>query len=853
MRKIVSLILVFALVLSIVNVGGTAAVAAGKTEVTIHYKPSPTSTDDWNMWLWEEGKEGKAYAFTGSDAFGKVLKVTFPTAITKLGFIVRTDAWKKDVEKDRFVTISGGKAEIWLLTGDPEIYKSVPDNAPKLFSASFVNSKTIELAMTVPLKSTGKEMPLFTVKEGSRVTALDNVRPFGKDAAGNATRWLIQLKSDMRFGKTYSIAVKGYKNTLEVNGRGLYGSEGFNALYEYKGSDLGATYTKKATAFRVWAPTADQVKVTGYADGTSGKIKFERAMTKSVKGTWTASVSGDQAGLAYTYRVMVDGVWNEEAVDPYARAVTVNGERGVVVDLSRTNPANFQPLKKPAFKNATDAIIYELHVRDFSNASSSGMKNKGKYLAFTELNTKGPNGTKTGISYLKDLGVTHVQLLPVFDYNSVDERNLKTPQFNWGYDPKNYNAPEGSYSTNPANPTARIVELKQAIQAMHNNGLRVIMDVVYNHMFNADASNLGLLVPGYYYRYSDGDSLANGTGVGNETASDHAMMRKLIVDSVVYWAKEYGMDGFRFDLMGIHDVATMNAVRAALNKIDPSIVVIGEGWSMGNVLAEESKANQSNAALLPGIGQFNDAIRDGLKGSVFNKAEGGWLNQLIRRADAVGGVVGGVKYSATIGQFAVSPAQSVNYVEAHDNNTLWDKLGFTNPKASEAEKMRLQKMAGAFVLTSQGISFLHAGQEFLRTKGGDENSYKSSDAVNQLDWARKAKYQKVVDYYKGLIALRKAHPAFRMTSAAQVKKAISFIKTSNDVIAYTIGNKANGDKWAKIAVIHNAGKSAKTVKLPSKGTWRVVVNGDKAGTAVLGKVSGDSVKVGGQTTFVLYQ
>ena len=461
-------------------------------------------------------------------------------------------------------------------------------------------------------------------------------------------------------------------------------------------------------------------------------------MKKGEKGTWTLDLNGDQKDIFYTYKVNIGGVWNE-AVDPYARSVAANGDKGAVIDLKETNPKIWKPSEKPNFTNLNDAIIYELHVRDFSIDKNSGMGNKGKFLAFTEKGTKSSDGKMTGIDYIKDLGVTHVQLMPIFDYASVDETSLK-PQYNWGYDPKNYNAPEGSYSSNPYNPNTRVNELKQAVQSLHDNGLRVTMDVVYNHMYSGNDSNFNKLVPGYYFRYGKDGTDANESGCGNTIASENAMARKFIVDSVMYWAKEYNIDGFRFDLMGLLDVKTMNEVRKNLSSLDPSILIIGEGWDMGTTLLTDEKATQKNASKIPNISLFNDTIRDGIKGSVFDAKAKGFVNgKPYAETDIKKGIVGGIDYSSDINTWGkVDPLQSVNYAEAHDNNTLWDKLLLTNPKDNTSIRLKMHKMADAIILTSQGIPFFQAGQEFLRTKGGNNNSYKSGDTVNKLDWTRKS-------------------------------------------------------------------------------------------------------------------
>ena len=488
-----------------------------------------------------------------------------------------------------------------------------------------------------------------------------------------------------------------------------------------------------------------------------------------------------------------------------------------------------------------------MHVRDLSIQPESGIKQKGKYLGVIEKGTKGPEGVKTGLDHMKDLGVTHVQLLPIFDYASVNEEKVNEPQYNWGYDTKNFNVPEGSYSTNPYEPTVRITELKQMIQTLHDNNLRVVMDVVYNHMYNAVESNFHKLVPGYYYRYNEDGTFANGTGVGNDTASERKMMRKFMIDSVTYWAKEYNLDGFRFDLMGIHDYETMNEIRKAVNQIDPSIILHGEGWDLNTPLAAELKANQKNAEKMKGIAHFNDNIRDGLKGSVFEEKESGFVNGKENMEDRIKkGITAGIDYDRNTSTY-LDPEQVLTYVEAHDNHTLWDKLELTNSGDSEEVRKQMHKLSSSILLTSQGIPFLHAGQEFMRTKYGDHNSYKSPDSINQMDWLRRATFNNEVDYMKGLIELRKKYPAFRMTSAEQIKTHVSFIDAPKNTVTYTI----EGNKHEYFTVAHNANKEAVEITLPSKGPWQVLVDGKQAGSKPLYVVHDNKIKVPALSSFVL--
>jgi pullulanase len=666
---------------------------------------------------------------------------------------------------------------------------------------------------------------------------------------GTVEIWLRQNDSVIHYEKP-SGAIQEAAGTKLAK---LYDSADFAAKYTYTGDDLGNVYSKSSTKFRVWAPTAKSVNLVTYAKAddlaASGVLT---AMKSDVNGTWIAELSGDKNGLIYNYRVSLDGATNE-AVDPYVRATTVNGVRGVVVDLEKTDPTGWST-KKPAFSGKpNDAIIYELHVRDLSMDASSGIPaiHKGKYSAFTQLNTMF-NGIKTGVSAIKDLGVTHVELLPIFDYASVDENS---PTFNWGYDPMNYNVPEGSYSSDPKNPTARITELKAAIQAMHDQKLRVNMDVVYNHVYTASNFSQELIIPGYWFRTDESGNLTNGSGCGNDVASERPMVRKFIVDSVKYWASEYNLDGFRFDLMGLMDIETINQVTAALKKIDPSIIVIGEGWDMGTLPAE-LRANQKNISKLNGVAHFNDQIRDGLKGSVFTPADPGWATgKLTARSDVTAGIVGNTEHSIDMAAkwITQSPSQSVNYVESHDNLALADKITASVKGVSPAGVAQLSHFATSVAFLAQGVPFMQAGQEFLRSKNGDENSYKSSDEVNSLKWSTKARNATTTKYFQGLIALRKAHPAFRMSTAAAVKANLKFIPTTNDVIVYTLNGKAVKDPAKLIVVIHNPNPGATSVTLPNKGKWSVVVKGSVAGTKAIETLSANKVSVAGQTTLVLTQ
>ncbi|PEX00818.1 type I pullulanase [Bacillus cereus] len=836
------LLAIIVMLSSVFSFQNVRAVSNSKTtEVIIHYKEKSGNTKDWNLWVWGENANGKSYEFTGEDEFGKYAKIKIDGDYNRVGFIVRTNEWEKDGGDHWVENIRDGRAEVWILSGDEKVYDSKPSSDLSIQKATIDSFNEITINTNIPFNIKEQKIEIEGVK-------IKGISPYDKNSGDitNKVKIITEQKIDLK--QTYKVKIANLADANTEIGK-VIRSEEFDNLFYYGGNDLGNMYTPQETKFRLWAPTASEAKLVTYKKWND-KIGTEINMQQGEKGTWKAELKGNQKGLFYTYKVKIGDKWTE-AVDPYVRAASVNGDKGAVIDLEETNPKKWKANKKPKFKNPEDAIIYELHVRDLSIQPESGIKQKGKYLGVTEKGTKGPEGVKTGLDHMKDLGVTHVQFLPIFDYASVNEENLNEPQYNWGYDPENFNVPEGSYSTNPFEPTVRITELKQMIQTLHDNNLRVVMDVVYNHMYNAAESNFHKLVPGYYYRYNEDGTLANGTGVGNDTASERKMMRKFMVDSVTYWAKEYNLDGFRFDLMGIHDYETMNEIRKAVNQIDPSIILHGEGWDLNTPLAAELKANQKNAEKMKGIAHFNDNIRDGLKGSVFEEKENGFVNGKQNMEDRIKkGITAGIDYDTNSSTYQ-DPEQVLTYVEAHDNHTLWDKFELTNPGDSEEVRKQMHKLSSSILLTSQGIPFLHAGQEFMRTKYGDHNSYKSPDSINQMDWLRRAAFNNEVEYMKGLIDLRKKYPAFRMTSAEQIKKYVAFIDVPKNVVAYTIDGKGSGNKSEYFMVAHNANREAVDITLPSKGPWKVLVNGKQAGSKTLYVVHDNKIKVPALSSLVL--
>ncbi len=606
----------------------------------------------------------------------------------------------------------------------------------------------------------------------------------------------------------------------------LFNHIDFSTFPNYEGNDLGVFWYPEKTTFKIWAPTAVEVELRLYESGKDGK-PFLRTNLKSLKfGCWAIELEGDFEGKFYTFKIKDSEGWLNEVPDIYSTCVGVNGKRGMIFDRQKTNPEVWENDKGPRYNSFTETIIYEIHVRDFSISEFSGIINKGKYVGFAEENTQTPEGLFTGVAYLKELGITHIHLLPVYDFYTVDEEH-PNEKYNWGYDPQNFNALEGSYSTNPFDGKVRIREFKELVKALHKNGIGVIMDVVYNHTGLTKRSVFNQTVPGYFYRQKPDGTFSNASGCGNEIASERAMVRKYIIDSLKYWATEFHIDGFRFDLMGIYDLPTMQAIRAEMDKMDKGIFLYGEGWAADlSPMPENFRAVKNNIKKLPGIAAFSDDMRDALKGGWGGKKTNGFVSGLALNEEAVKfGIVGATyhpqivyDYIKTSGSaWAAEPTQCINYVSCHDNYTLWDKIKLSNPNASDEELKKMVKLAGAIVLTSQGVPFIHAGMEFCRTKNGVENSYKSSDLVNQIDWNRKAEFGDVVNYFQKLIQLRKNHPAFRMEQSEQIRQNLNFCKEYQlGVVAYCLNGKAVNDRWNKIVVIFNGNNTEISVPLDGK-------------------------------------
>lgn len=621
----------------------------------------------------------------------------------------------------------------------------------------------------------------------------------------------------------------------------------------YTGDDLELKVDSKGTHFTLWSPQADAASVQIYDTDRNTAPVQTLEMKKSDNGTWRASVPEQLYGKFYTFTVTVGGKQLDPTPGIWAKATGTNGHRAAIIDFSKTNPEGWDKDKGPATKSITDAVIYEMHHRDFSVHPSSGIVHKGKFLALTEPETRSSKGDATGIDHLKELGVTHVHILPSYDYNSVDESQLPSNQYNWGYDPYNYNTPEGSYSTDPARPETRVTEMKEMVKALHDAGIGVIMDVVYNHTADNDKSNFSLTAPGYFYRHRPDGSYSDASGCGNETASERQMMSDFIVNSVKYWAQEYHIDGFRFDLMAIHDIDTMNRVAEELRKINPGIIIYGEGWTAGDSpLPVERRALKENVDKMKGVAVFSDDIRDAVKGHYSNAADRGFATGKPGNEETVKiGIVAStahpqVDYSKGNNSkfpYAGAPTEIINYVSCHDDLTLTDKLAKSMPGSTEAERQRAARLAQTIVFTSQGTPFMFAGEEVFRDKKGVHNSYKSPDSVNAIDWTLKNKNREQFDYYRELISLRKAHPAFRMTTAEDIARNIVFDKVNvPNVVSYSIKNNANGDEWKEIKIVFNGSDKPYEAKIP-KGEWTVIAEDGQLNAAGMGAAKGGRMTV----------
>ena len=785
MKRIVCLLAVLLMVFSVP--GGLPAVPSaaaeeeymlpreeGTRQVTFYWYGDGADYSTCDMWIWYPGADGHGYLFHPCE-YGVKVVLNVPESESRVGFIVRRNcsnpggaSWGeavKDYDGDRYAELTGDTTEVYLKPGDANLYKS-DDGGKTLYQ---------EKVMTLAGITEMNQIQYF-LSPAARIESLDQVKVYDRESGrqlevtglsslnNNVVTGKITVGEELDLSRVYIVGIEGYEEIAAVPTK-VFDSAAFIENYVYDGDDLGAVPGETGTVFKVWAPTASRVVLNLFEAG-DGCDAYERMeMARGERGVWTAEAPcGD--GTYYTYTVTT-AAGDQEAVDPYARAAGVNGDRGMVIDLRGTDPEGFaEDTFMDSISAYNEAVIWEVHVRDFSNRLASSAY-PGKYLAFTEHGLTNASGEPAGIDYLEDLGITHVHLQPVYDFATVNEAS-EEPQFNWGYDPKNYNVPEGSYSTDPYHGGVRITEFKQMVQALHRSGLGVVMDVVYNHTYDVNSS-LNRVVPYYYYRMDSMGDWSNGSGCGNETASDRAMFRKYMVDSVRYWAQEYHVDGFRFDLMALHDVETMQEVEKAVHEVNPGALLYGEGWTGGTTTLKPGfQANQANIRQIQAsegaagpVAVFNDSIRDGLKGSVFNAKEKGYISGNVSKGMAwqvVFGLTGGVNNLMV--SWSAEDNAVINYMACHDNHTLYDRLLASNPEDPEEERLKMNRFGASIIMIGKGIPFFLAGEEMLRSKGGDSNSYKSSDEVNNIRWDDLVSGSAVMnmrDYYRALIAMRKGN------------------------------------------------------------------------------------------------
>lgn len=828
--------------------------------VKLHYSRPDGDYAGWNAWMWTLSKGGRDYSFVQSEGDRAATMVVDGYSTTCINFIVRKGQWESQEFAERQIDVSTvlrGTVHCYVLAGAKDIKVILGDDVVvgnKLLSCELdYDTGTISVRTSMSVSNSNT----FSICD---VSGLDNEIAVS-GVLGEAGEYELVLNKPLDLIRLYRYRVTFANHDYPIQTNTVYASKRFSDEYTYTGNDLGSNWSKKNTVFNLWAPTAEAVEIALYRSGTAGSDDLIKTvpMSRGSHGVWSATVSGDCHGMYYTYLVTVNGT-RVEAVDPYARTTGVNGNRGMVIDLKSTDPKGWTTDKNPnPLKSYTDAVLYELHVRDFSIDPSSGVSeaHRGKFLGLSETGTKTPDGIPTGLDYLKSLGITHLHLLPIYDYGSVDESRLDIPQFNWGYDPVNYNTPEGSYSTDPYNGNVRVAELKQTVQALHDNGISVVMDVVYNHVFEAGNFCFNKIVPGYFSRSNPDGSYSNGSGCGNDTASERPMVRKFIVDSIVYWKEQYHLDGFRFDLVGLLDTTTINALVDAVHTNHPDVIFYGEGWTMNTAVEPGNfMATQLNAPMTPEFAYFSDTIRDLLAG---------------RNGETLG-VVSGLKgkeeplshcfKAATC--WCPGPTQTVNYVSCHDNYTLTDKLMITRVDASASDRIRMNKLAAAIYMTAQGIPFIHAGEEFLREKLDEngrrvENSYNSSDFVNKIRWEQLGQHNnaETMRYYQGLISFRKAHAALRLSTAKQVAENVTYKWITNELVLFEIkGYGSVSDEISNnILVIFNATTESKAIDLTSHnivaGVWSVYINDSCAGTEVLDTVSDGKVTVAPISAMVL--
>ncbi len=816
--------------------------------LVIHYHRHDHLYLDWDLWVWPsspQSQPGAGYSYQQVDEFGAVFEIPIEPGIDQVGFLLRRgeDRWiQKDREEETYLPIAQAKTEVWVAEGQPSLFFSDKAAKKAIFpraKKAYLDTPTIITLSFFDSLSQGQQMFLSVQDTSTSVKWQASLVP-----SSPAHPHFVQLILPEPIDVTHPCVVTGTiaEDVVLVPRRVLD-----DANYVYPDANLGCQCQFSATQFRLWAPTATTVHLHLFRD-ESGPLYKAIPMQKGTQGTWYTSLPGDWHGSYYLYHLESHRA-SSFAVDPYAKALSADRSRGLIVDLDRTNPPEWKDDPLVSLDRPTDAIIYETHLRDFSVDSSSGAIHPGQYVQFLDRNLRTSDGLVSGIDHLLELGITHIQLLPVNEFGRYEERN--PDEYNWGYDPRFYMTPDGRYASTRTG-INRIVEMKQMIHALHQQKIGVILDVVFNHAYHPIASSLHKLVPEYFFRTDDDGNFTNGAGVGNELATERPMVRRLILDALLYWQQEFHIDGFRFDLMALIGKKTMKEVATKLRQLRPDILLYGEPWSAGpsGIFGDEllDKGEQKNT----GLAVFNDHLRDALVGSVFDRKLQGFVTGRMEVFHEVKkGVVGSIAYQGVLEDFAASPCETVNYVSCHDNLTLWDRIHISEPWETEHLKIAMDLMAQALVLFSQGIPFLQSGEEFLRTKHGKENTYLAGDHINALDWHRKFEYFPVFSYYKGLIELRKSHPAFRMSSAELVNQHLEFLQTYPPLLAWMLKNHANGDAWRHIVILINPLRTVANFSLPD-GLWVLVVDDRRAGVTPIGYIEKQS-EVAPLSCQVLYQ
>lgn len=809
----------------------------GELTLEVHYIRYNEDYGGWDLWLWTDTQEGRSYPFeVCEDGVLAQIRLGQIDDTSQIGIIVRKGNWEeKDVDEDRFLDISqakDGKLSVWIWQGESTIHYEKVEADVRIMDAGLESEQEVTfqayLASEAEFRVTdqdGREYPW-------------EIRRMNRD--GNMVSGSLTLREKVSLPGTFYLSIGEAKKSIRF-GR-IYDTDTFRENFVYDGDDLGAIYTEEECSFRLWSPMAEEVTLLLYEEGTGGEAILTEPMSLGEKGVWQSQLQGDYAGKYYTYLVNVQGSVHE-VVDPYAKSVGVNGKRGMILSEDAGRPEGFENDSFLKDWKREDVILYEASVRDYTSDDDSGVLHKGKFLGLTEENTVNSAGDSTGLSYLAELGITHVHFLPIQDFCGVDEENPEET-YNWGYNPLNYFVPEGSYATDPYHGEVRVQELKKMIQSLHEQKIGVVMDVVYNHTYYGGDSNFNHIVPGYYHRIDQAGNYSNGSACGNELATERAMVRKLIIDSVKYWMQEYHVDGFRFDLMGLIDVETMKEIEKEVYRINPHAVLYGEGWDAGETIYEEPRMESFNAYLTPEIGTFNNVFRRAVQKHVCGLTEE--EDVILGMRFGFAGAGDNPNTIKRMGKWTAEPLQCINYASCHDGYTLWDLITLNCPEEDQELLKRRDRFGAACVLLCQGTPFLHSGEEFLRTKASPDNpdakhgaSYNAGDEINTIDWENRTENKDVLEYYRGLMLFRKEHKALGYGTQSELNENLLFIEDlPENVMGYYAKEPVNFFTDYQICLMFNPTREAVEF-LPVSGKWEIYVNDDRAGTECLEVVEKD--------------